>query len=228
MVLDKLLFSPSSDVIQSWIMFLIGVFWFCVQVVVSMDKCCEIDEHCVNFNHWMTSPGLPQSVYCSNNWNTRFLISNLIFPVCKTIIHLFHKKARPLLSQELDRAAALVQIWCASQLVRPLLFIGKIPKMAPAGQNRALSMKKCLLMASLLWILSWSRGSISTFAQCCLPSLCTVSLTPGKCSLRNEILQENVQLVFPTQLSQSSWRVQVWEIKLRTFAEGSAAAAGLS
>lgn len=63
-----LFFCSPSDIVESWIMSSIGIFWFCM-LDLSMEKYYEIEEHCINFKHCMTFLSLPQGSYCSNNWN---------------------------------------------------------------------------------------------------------------------------------------------------------------
>lgn len=69
----------------------------------------------------------------------------------------------------------------------------EIPKMAPVGQNRALSMKKYTMMAASPLLHSDQLAVLH-------PASVPLSLIPGECSFLKEVLQENGQIVFSAHI----------------------------
>lgn len=152
------LFSSPSDVAQFWIMSSIGIFWFCMLGDLSMKKYCEIEDHCINFKLWMTFLSLPQGIYCSNNWNIpvfwlaiqSFLIARLLFiSSIKGISTAFSRVA-----ESCSVKPAMCPTWS------DLLFIGKIPKMAPAGQN--FLQEKNTVLPKILLEINFEKFSANT------------------------------------------------------------------
>lgn len=69
----------------------------------------------------------------------------------------------------------------------------EIPKMAPVGQNRALSMKKYTMMAASPCLHSDGLAVLH-------PAFVPQFPIPGECSFLNEVLQENGQIVFSAHI----------------------------